>query len=111
MQVDLGVKIVVPQEIASTNLRPDVLWSRSRMRVYFIELTVPWEDSVVEAYERKKLRYVELGAEGEQRGWKVWICPVEAGSRGFVAKICCLIVEGVGWKWTECEGISEGSVR
>ena len=37
------------------NLRPDiVLWSRSRMRVYFIELTVPWEDLVVEAYERKK---------------------------------------------------------
>jgi len=33
------------------------------MRVYFIELTVPFEDLVVEAYERKKLRYVELGAD------------------------------------------------
>ena len=33
MQVDSGGKLVVPQEIASTNLRPDiVLWSRSRMR-------------------------------------------------------------------------------
>jgi len=42
MQVDLGGRLVVPQEIASTNLRPDiVLWTRSRMRVYFIELTVP----------------------------------------------------------------------
>ena len=90
MQVDLGRKLVVPQEIASTNLRPDVLWSRSRMRVCFIELTVPWEDSVVEAYERKKLRYVELGAEAEQRGWKVRIC----------CKVCCLIVEGFGYKWT-----------
>ena len=38
------------------------------MRVYFIELTVPWEELVAEAYERKKLRYVELGAEAEQRG-------------------------------------------
>jgi len=48
MQVDLGRKLVVPQEIASTNRRPDiVLWSRSRMRVYFIELTVSWEDLVV----------------------------------------------------------------
>ena len=47
MQVDLGGKLVVPQEIASTNLRPDiVLWSRSRMRVYFIDLTVPWEELV-----------------------------------------------------------------
>jgi len=69
MQVDLGGKLVVPQEIASTNLRPDiVLWSRSRMRVYFIELTVPWEALVAEAYGRKKLRYVELGAEAEQDG-------------------------------------------
>ena len=55
MHVDLGGKLVIPQEIASTNLRPDiVLWSRSRMRVYFIELTVPWEELVAEAYERKK---------------------------------------------------------
>ena len=51
------------------------------MKVYFIELTVPWEDLVVEAYERKKLRYVELRAGAEQRGWKVRICPVEVGCR------------------------------
>ena len=87
MKVDLGGKLVVAQEIASTYLRTDiVLWSRSRMRVYFIELTVPLEDLVVEVYERKKLRYVKLGAEAEQRGWKVRICPVEVGCRGFVAK-------------------------
>ena len=43
------------------------------MRVYFIEPTVPWEDLVVEGYERNKLRYVELGPEVEQRGWKVRI--------------------------------------
>ena len=35
MQVDLGGKLVVPQEIASTNLRSDIaLGSRSRMRVH-----------------------------------------------------------------------------
>ena len=62
MQVDLRDKLVVPQEIASTTLRPDiVLWSRSRMRVYFIELTVPWEELVAEAYERKRLMYIKLG--------------------------------------------------
>ena len=95
MQVDLG-KLVVPQEISSTNLRPDlVLWS-SRMRVYFIGLTVPWEDLVVEAYERKKLRYEELGAEAEQRGWKVRICPVEVGCRGFVAKPVVSLLRELG---------------
>ena len=66
MQVDLGGKLLVPQEIATTKLRPDiVLWSKSSMKVYFIELTVPWEALVEEAYERKKLRYAELGAEAE----------------------------------------------
>ena len=98
MQVDLGGKLVVPQEIASTNLKPDiVLWSRRRMRVYFIELlTVPWEALVAEAYERKKLRYVELGTEAEQRGWKVSICPVEVGCRGFVAKSVVSLLRELG---------------
>jgi len=57
MQINLGGKLVVPQEIASTNLSSDVvLWFRSRMRIYFIELTVPSEALVAEAYEKKKLR-------------------------------------------------------
>ena len=61
MQVDLGGRLVVPQEIASTNVRPDiVLWSRSRLRVYFIEMTVPWEALVAEAYERKDSRFKRL---------------------------------------------------
>ncbi|MDF4285595.1 hypothetical protein P3436_25190, partial [Vibrio parahaemolyticus] len=87
MEADLGGKLVVPQEIVSTSQRPDiVLWSVSQRIVYFIELTVPWEDSVEEAYERKKLRYADLRAEAEQRGWKTRICPVEVGCRGFIAR-------------------------
>ena len=97
MQVDLGGKLLVPQEIAITKLRPDiVLWSRSRMKVYFIELTVPWEALVEEAYERKKLRYAELGAEAELRGWKVRVCPVEVGCRGFVARSVVSLVRELG---------------
>ncbi|MDF4361553.1 hypothetical protein P3514_30220 [Vibrio parahaemolyticus] len=87
MQVDLGGKLVVPQEIVCTKQRPDiVLWSVSQGIVYFTELTVPWEDSVEEAYERKMLRDADLGAEAEQRGWKTRICPVEVGCRGFIAR-------------------------
>ena len=97
MQVDLGGKLVVPLEIVCTNLRPDiVLWSRSKRIVYFIELTVPWESSVEEAYERKKLRYAELGAEAEQRGWKVRIRPVEVGCRGFVARSAVSLLRELG---------------
>ena len=55
---DLGQKLRFPAEIATTNLRPDlVLWSASLKQVYIVELTVPWESAMEEAYERKKLRY------------------------------------------------------
>ncbi|XP_051274648.1 potassium voltage-gated channel subfamily H member 4-like [Dicentrarchus labrax] len=51
--VDLNQKLCFLTEIASTNLRPDlVLWSASLKHVYIIELTVPWESAVEEAYER-----------------------------------------------------------
>ena len=89
MQVDLGGKLVVPQEIASTNLRPDMVltsWSSLFHRA-------DWEDLVVEAYERKKVRYVELGAEAEHRGWEIRICPVELGCRGFVKSVVSLLRE------------------
>ncbi|KAJ8349703.1 hypothetical protein SKAU_G00248330 [Synaphobranchus kaupii] len=53
--------------------------------VYIIELTVPWKDAVEESYECKKLRYAEIAADAQQRGWKAKVQPVEVGCRGFVA--------------------------
>lgn len=50
-----------------------------------IEVTVPWEDSVDEAYKRKHLRYSELAAEAQHHGWNTEACLVEVGYRGFVA--------------------------
>ena len=70
MLADIGRQLVFPPEIATTTLRPDmVLWSRSLNNVFIIELTVPWEDSVDEAYERKHLRYDDLAAEARHHGW------------------------------------------
>jgi len=72
MLADLGQRLIFPPEIATTNLRPDiVLWSRSARIVQLIELIVPWEDAVDEANERKKLRYAHLATGAEQRGWRV----------------------------------------
>ena len=49
MLADIGRQLVFPPKIATTTLRPDmVLWSRSLKKVFIIELTVPWEDSVDE---------------------------------------------------------------
>lgn len=70
--VDIGQQLMFPPEISATTLRPDmVLWSPSLKKGYIINLTVPWEDSVAEAYERKYLRYAELAAEAKQRGWTI----------------------------------------
>ncbi|MGH0157353.1 UNVERIFIED_CONTAM: hypothetical protein FKN15_033297 [Acipenser sinensis] len=78
MLADVGQRLIFPPEIATSNLRPDiVLRSGSACLVHLVELTVPWEDAVDEAYERKKLWYAQLAAEAEQRGWRVRVYPVE----------------------------------
>ena len=97
IKVDLGQKLRFPAEIATSNLRPDlVLWSASLKQVYIVELTVPWESAVEEAYERKKLRYADLAADAQQRGWKAKVCPVEVGCRGFVATSTSRLLREMG---------------
>ncbi len=97
MRVDLGQLLTVPPQIATSTLRPDmVLWSDSSRAVYFIELTVPWEDATDEAYERKKLRYSDLKAEAEQRGWRASVRPVEVGCRGFIATSTLNLLKELG---------------
>ena len=51
-----------------------------------LELTVPWEDRIEEAYERKKAKYSDLQEQCREKGWKVWLYPVEIGARGFPAQ-------------------------
>jgi len=47
MLADLDQRLIFQPEIATTNLRPDiVLWSGSAHIVQLIDLTVPWEDAV-----------------------------------------------------------------
>lgn len=94
---DIGQKLVLPTEIASTNLRPDfLLWSPLLMAAYLIELTVSWEDSVEEAYERKKLCFAELAAEAKECGWNTKVHPVEVGCRGFVASSTIRLLKDLG---------------
>ena len=99
MLADIGKQLVFPPEIATTTLRPDlVLWSPSLKKVYIIELTVPWEDAMEEAYERKHLRYSELAAEARQRGWNAEVRPVEVGCRGFVGTSTTKLLRDLGVK-------------
>ena len=63
-----------------------VLYSECERIVYLIELIIPFEDAIEEAFESKKLKYAELVAEAWQQGWQGDTRPVEIGVRGFVAK-------------------------
>ena len=62
------------------------MWSVSSRKVVLLELTVPWEERVQEAFERKMAKYQGLVAECKEKGWKTWCFPVEVGCRGFVAQ-------------------------
>lgn len=70
----------------NTNLRPDsLLASNTQPTVYFIELTVLWDEAIDRSYERKKVRYGKLSAEREHRCWRTKVCPGEVRCSEFVA--------------------------
>ena len=87
MVADLDRQLKFPGEIAATSRRPDVvLWSRSTKQVVLLELTVPWEERMEEAYERKLGKYQQLVEECQGNGWKPRCLPVEVGCRGFAGQ-------------------------
>ncbi|XP_039504261.1 uncharacterized protein LOC120460516 [Pimephales promelas] len=85
--VDLGTQLRFPDTIAVTTLRPDmVLMSAASKQVVLLELTVPWEERMEEAQERKRAKYADLVAECRRNGWKARCEPVEVGCRGFAGQ-------------------------
>ncbi|XP_033758242.1 uncharacterized protein LOC117340592 [Pecten maximus] len=87
MRADLKGRMQFPQEIAVTNQRPDiVLWSTSIKQAVLVELTMPWEERIEEAHERKRNKYQDLVADCQQQEWKMWCLPVEVRCRGFVGQ-------------------------
>lgn len=47
-----------------------------------VKLTVPWEEGVQTAHERKKAIYVDLVAKCREGGWNARLYPVEVVVRG-----------------------------
>ena len=98
MSVDLKQKLVFPN-IIQTTLRPDiVIWSDKDKCLVMVELTVPWESRCEEAYERKKAKYSDLQEQCKQKGWRVWLFPVEIGARGFPAQSLWKMFSALGIK-------------
>ena len=87
MVADIGRRMSFPQQVAVTQSRPDiVLWSAASRQVVMLELTVPWEERVEEANERKRLKYQQLVEDCQSNRYKMWCLPVEVGCRGFAAQ-------------------------
>ena len=73
-----------PPVIVVTAKRPDVtIYSTSEKKYVVIELTVPAEENLAQANNRKKCKYADLIHECQEAGWDVRYFPVEVGSRGF----------------------------
>ena len=83
MAADLKEVLHFPHHIVHTQERPNiVIWSDT----VIVELTVPWEENMKEAFERKKLRYENLRMECEDKGWACQVMPIEVGCRGFIGR-------------------------
>ena len=69
--VDLKKQLRLPEDIAFTNYRPDmVLFSKKSRVCVLIELTVPWEERIEEAHERKMAKYADLVGQCRATVWK-----------------------------------------
>ena len=81
-----------------TTKKPDlVIWSEEEKEMHLVELTVPHEDNISSAYERKENCYEALVGECEEAGWKTMHFPVEVGCRGYIATSItkCMRVAGL----------------
>ena len=82
---DLGPEqLLFPPEVATTTLRPDgVLYSLSTKTVILLDLTVPLEDRVHAAHDRKKSKYIPLASNCEENGFRFHLIPIEVGCLGY----------------------------
>ena len=99
MLVDLGRRLVFPDHIVKTSLRPDiVIYSNGARTVLMIELTCPSEENFEKRHEEKLNRYTDLQADCEIAGWKVYLYAVEVGARGYSAQSLSSCLRAVGLK-------------
>ncbi len=84
MQVDLKNKLVFPEEVAVTTIRPDMLLLyRSTKTIIVVELTVRWEGRLAISHELKKAKYQDLIDEASIKGWKAALFPIQVGYHSF----------------------------
>lgn len=99
MRADLDRQLKFPQEITATSLRPDiVLCSTAAKTFIMVELTVPWEEEMEAAFERKKDKYAELANQCSEAGWRAFSYPVEVWCRGYTGASTQRLLKSLGVK-------------
>ena len=77
----------LPVDIVVSGLHPDMtLLDREGRKIILGELTVLWEESIGDTWQRRLNRYEKLRVKIGERGWKVEAIPFEVGCRGFLAE-------------------------
>ena len=72
-----------PQDVATTDSRPDmVIWSEDS--IVLVELTIPFEEGMEAATERKRSKYADLLARCSSTRRAAHLTTIEVGSRGFI---------------------------
>ena len=76
----------IPPQIVSSSLRPDIcVYSLSRKKVCFVELTSPFEENIRLWKAKKQLKYAGLVDDAKSNGWEASCLTIEVGARGFVS--------------------------
>ena len=76
----------VPPQITATSLRPDIcIYSLSRKKVCFIELTSPFEENMQLWKAKKSFKYLGLVEDAKTNGWNAQCRTIVVGARGFVS--------------------------
>ena len=92
----------MPEEVAITNLRPDMLLiSDGSKKMGIVELTVPGEERIEVSGEIKRTKYAGLQEEGRKNGWLVQIWAIEVGCRGFPAASMASFLKEIGIQGNE----------
>ena len=69
-----------PQQIASTNLRPDIVWwSKEQKSLWILELTVSFVTMMAQAHDTKMAKYQDLVEERAKLNVLLW----RLGQRGY----------------------------
>ena len=103
VSMDLDGKFFFP---IATKKRPDmVLWCEERKVIKLIELTVPWESNIDDAWYRKDLKYDSLVDLCEDNGWEASCHPIEVGVRGFIGRRVFSLLRELGFQNKEQKAI------